>query len=233
MVLNNEDKSVIYNGQSFQYTLKQTAEPLVILPTLDQDWTFCPNTCTFSERSNSGIDSSVVNFAPHNGAFQINSNDKTLHNTQVDLTLECRSSFATESETSVFDFSFVFYDECWDAQLTPPFSSGIDAPLFLENSLVYTKPSTAAECGAFEDSLTFLNADENMPEIELDAGMDGMIRVMGTDPVEHTGEHYVRIKSCITVFENGLPTVCSRCCTDSDPFVVKLFNACDGSEIQT
>ena len=56
---------------------------------------------------------------------------------------------------------------------------------------------------------------------------------MGTDAVEHIGEYFVRIKSCITVFDRGLPMVCPRCCTDSDPFSVKLFNACESSEIET
>ena len=148
------------------------------------------------------------------------------------MTLECRPSFNTDAATATFDFSFIFYDECWDTQIVPSFSSGIDAPLFLENMMPYQPASSTAECGAFEDSITFLNADENMPVIELNADMDNMIRVKGTDSVEHVGEHFVRIQSCFTVFDQGLPTVCLRCCTDSDPFVVTLFNACESAQIQ-
>ena len=199
---------MILDGDSFRYVLKQTAETLVIMPTLAQDWEFCPNTCSFSENSSSGIDSSVVSFSPQTGAFMINSNDKTLHNVQVDLTLECRPSFNTGAVTSSFDFSFIFYDECWDTQMTPTFSSGINAPLFIENLMPYQQATSIAECGVFENSITLLNADGDMPVIELNLDANSMITVMGDNPDEHIGEHFVRIKSCISVFDQGVPTIC-------------------------
>ena len=86
---------------------------------------------------------------------------------QVDLTVECRPSYNPSAATSSFDFSFIFYDECWDAQLSPAFSAGIEAPLFLETMLIFSKPESVAECGAFEDELTLLNAKDNMPTIEI------------------------------------------------------------------
>lgn len=145
--------------------------------------------------------------------------------------MQCRPSYNTGAETSSFDFSFVFYDECWDPQLVPPFSAGIDAPLFLETMLLYSKPESTQACGSFEDELVFLNERNNMPTISMTT--NSKIRVMGTDPVDHIGEFFVRIHSCITVFDLGVPVFCPRCCTDSDPFSIKLFNACESSIIKT
>lgn len=45
MILGDDDGTTILDGQSFQYVLKQKSEPLTVVPTLQQDWTFCPNTC--------------------------------------------------------------------------------------------------------------------------------------------------------------------------------------------
>ena len=70
-----------------------------------------------------------------------------------------------------------------------------------------------------------------MPLIELNQATGTTIKVMGTDATDHPGEYFVRIKSCITVFDQGLPLICPRCCTDSDPFQVTLFNACESSVI--
>lgn len=53
------------------------------------------------------------------------------------------------------------------------------------------------------------------------------------DPVNHVGNHYYRIKSCIQVYNNGQLYTCANCCSDSAPFEITIYDPCTEAVIES
>lgn len=130
----------------------------------------------------------------------------------------------------MINFSVSLYDECYDTTVGPASSLGLQPwPLNMEAYVDFVPSYSTKECGVITYSLTYLNADGLDPIIQISQNPVNTLFVLGTDAENHAGQHYLRIKSCITVYSQGEPSYCENCCADSQPFIVELIDLCPGA----
>jgi len=130
---------------------------------------------------------------------------------------------ATDSIT----FSITFYDECYDTNIQNALTQGLSAwPLFIETTFEYIPAYSSKSCGYISYTLTNMNADGTDPVIALTSNPPNSIRVYGDDAANHVGVYNMKIKACVTVYDDGQEVFCANCCADSPIFRVELIDPC-------
>lgn len=135
------------------------------------------------------------------------------------------------SAPGTITFTVTFFDDCYNAVVSPAWSAGADVALYVETDILYTAPTVNMNCGFIMNSLTLLNSDSDNPNFSIVS--DNKVNIFGNSVVNHLGEHHLRIKSCITVYDMGVATSCANCCADSTPFIVDIFDPCLGATINS
>lgn len=138
----------------------------------------------------------------------------------------------TGGATSTITFQITFFDECYNTNIQYALSQGLSAwPLYMETSFEYIPAYSTKPCGYISYTLTNLSADGNDPQIQLTSNPANSVYVYGTDPAEHVGTYNIRIKACVTVYDQGQEVFCSNCCADSPIISVTLIDPCIYSTI--
>ena len=60
--------------------INEDAQTVTIVPSLEQDYSFCPITATLTELSASGIDPTSIQFNPYTGGFTVGTSNRAMHN---------------------------------------------------------------------------------------------------------------------------------------------------------
>ena len=212
------------------YVINDDAQTVTIVPNLNQGYNFCPVTATLNELSATGIDPSTIVFNPYTGGFEVATADRAMHNVQTSWELVIIPTYNSNYEAQIITFTVTFFDDCYNAVVTPAWSAGASVPLYVATDILYTLPGVNMSCGVISNSLTLLNSDSDDPSFGLVP--TNKINIFGSS-VNHLGQHYLRIKSCITVYNQGVPVTCANCCANSDPFIVEIFDPCLGATINT
>jgi len=205
----------------------------VIAPQLIQGYSFCPITATLQDPVNGQIYTSLISFDQTTGVMTFNSDDKTMHGLSLSLTLQISASLNSNAAASTIDIIVNVVDECHQSSPSAAIAQSKETSLFAETFLGFLPAQNAKNCGMISNELVFANADGNDPSITLFTQTPNTIRIYGDDAVEHVGNHYVRIKSCISVYENGLPIICDNCCSFSQVFIITLFDPCPDAILET
>ena len=90
-------------------------------------------------------------------------------------------------------FKVFFYDECVDANITPPYFADILTPVYFPKSAEIIDAFTDLSCGGFTYSIA-TPLTENWPTIDL---QDGKVNVYPTMIPTHLGDWNLQIKACL------------------------------------
>lgn len=199
-------QNMILDGQALSntenpeivYIINQDAQTITIAPSLNQDYSFCPVTASLTELTASGIDPTSISFDPYTGGFTVGTGNRAMHNVITTWRLDISPTYNVGAGATQMIFTVTFFDDCYNAVVAPAWSAGADVALYVATDILYTSPTVNMNCGMITNSLTLLNSDSDNPSFSLIP--DNKINILGNS-VNHLGEHFLRIKSCITVYD--------------------------------